>query len=289
MEIARRGKAIKISQSTYIKNIAEKFGVINNKPVSTPMDPGYKCSEKDTQDIANQACNRPDYDKFITEYRSIIGSCMYAQMLTRPDIAYPVSVLSKHLNRPTYSHMKQARRMLTYLYFTHDKGIIYGQGNDDRVEGWSDSDHAGDIDNRKSQTGWIFKLYGGAISWRSYQQSCVALSSPEAEYMALSDAGKEARSLLKMARELLDKSTKTIIINEDNRAAALWTRQNSHQSKTKQIEISFHHIRDEVAKNRIKIEPVCSTKNLADALTKPLPRPAFVKLNSAIFGEVAHL
>ena len=62
-----------------------------------------------------------------------------------------------------------------------------------------------------------------------------------------------------MARELLDKGTKTIIINEDNRAAALWTRQNSHQSKTKQIEISFHHIRDEVAKNRIKIEPVCSS------------------------------
>ena len=164
---------------------------------------------------------------------------MYAQMLTRPDISYSVSVLSKHLNRPTYSHMKQARRMLTYLYYTHDKGIIYGLGNDFRVEGWSDSDHAGDIDNRKSQTGWIFKLNGGAISWRSYQQSCVALSSPEAEYMALSDAGKEARSLLKMARELLDKSTKTIIINEDNRAAALWTRQNSHQSKTKQIEISF--------------------------------------------------
>ena len=105
---------------------------------------------------------------------------MYAQMLTRPDISYSVSVLSKHLNSPTDSHMKQARRMLAYLYHSADKGIVYGESLGElSILGWSDSDYAGDVDNRKSQTGWVFKMNGGAISWRSYQQNCVALSTPE--------------------------------------------------------------------------------------------------------------
>ena len=88
----------------------------------------------------------------------------------------------------------------------------------------SDSDFAGDIDNRKSQTGWIFMYTGGVISWRSYQQNCVALNTPEAEILAASNAAKEGRSLLKLANNILNKEVKTINISLDNRAAELWTR-----------------------------------------------------------------
>ena len=128
-------------------------------------------------------------------------------------------------------------------------------------------------------------MNGGAVSWRSFQQSCVALSTPEAEYMALSDAGKEARSLLKMCKELIDINKSCITIYCDNSAAKLWTKQTSHASKTKQIDISYHHIRDEVSKERIKVEYVCSKNDLADALTKPLSKPSFIELNSTIFGN----
>ena len=205
MEIVRdwKRKTITISQSTYIKNIAEKFGVVKNRPVSVPFDPGYKATAFDNKTDSNKTENKhDDYESFVTEYRSIIGSCMYAQMLTRPDIAYGVSVLSRFLNKPTLTHMKHAKRLLTYLYLTHDRGIVYGREGSKWLEilGWSDSDYGGDLDTRKSQTGWVFTLNGGAISWRSVLQSCVALSTPEAEYMALSDAGKEARSLLKLAK-----------------------------------------------------------------------------------------
>jgi hypothetical protein len=286
IERDRKKRTLTIKQSTYIKNIAEKFDVQNSHKSSIPMDPGYKPTKSDKQSDKNKAENRPDYDMFVTEYRSIIGSCMYAQMLTRPDIAFTVSALSKYLNAPTLTHMKAARKLLTYLYHTHDRGITYGLAQDLTCVGWSDSDYAGDLDTRKSQTGWVFMLNGGAISWCSRQQNCVALSTPEAEYMAVSDAGKEARSLLKLCVDMFDGKQTCITIYEDNKTAEIWTRQTSHQSKTKQIDISYHHIRDEVAKNRIKIAPIASRLNLADALTKALSRGQFEALNDKISGRV---
>ena len=90
------------------------------------MDSGAKLTEKDNKEEHNKDESKDNYEEFVTKYRSIIGSCMYAQMLTRPDISYAVSKLSKYLNQPTKAHMKAALRLLTYLYHTHDKCITYG-------------------------------------------------------------------------------------------------------------------------------------------------------------------
>ena len=160
IERDRKKRTLTIKQSTYIKNIAEKFDVQNSHKSSIPMDPGYKPTKSDKQSDKNKAENRPDYDMFVTEYRSIIGSCMYAQMLTRPDIAFTVSALSKYLNAPTLTHMKAARKLLTYLYHTHDRGITYGLAQDLTCVGWSDSDYAGDLDTRK-KSNWL----GVYVEW----------------------------------------------------------------------------------------------------------------------------
>ena len=113
--------------------------------------------------------------------------------------------------------MKAALRLLTYLYHTHDRCITYGNTGDNElyISGWSDSDHAGDLDDRTSRTGWM----GGPISWRSILQTCIALCTAEAEYIAASDAAKEARSLLKLAQEIIDINTTCIPIHIDNHAA----------------------------------------------------------------------
>ena len=282
----KQNKTLSISQSTYIKNIAEKFNVQNNYKISTPMEPGLKLTEKDNKEEHNKDENKDNYEEFVTKYRSIIGSCMYAQMLTRPDISYAVSKLSKYLNKPTKSHMKAAIRLLTYLYHTHDRCIVYGGNNEEDlyISGWTDSDHAGDLDERKSHTGWLYKCNKGPISWRSIMQSCVALCTAEAEYLAASDAAKEARSLLKLAKEMIDINTKCINIHIDNHAAEAWTRHASHASKTKQIDVSYHHIRDEVSKGRIKMIKVPSSLNIADICTKPLNRYTFDNLCKMIFG-----
>ena len=288
MEITRnkQNKTLSISQSTYIKNIAEKFGVTNNYKISTPMDSGAKLTEKDNKEEHNKDESKDNYEEFVTKYRSIIGSCMYAQMLTRPDISYAVSKLSKYLNKPTKAHMKAALRLLTYLYHTHDKCITYGNTDDNElyISGWSDSDHAGDLDDRTSRTGWIYKCNGGPISWRSILQTCIALCTAEAEYVAASDAAKEARSLLKLAQEMIDINTTCIPIHIDNHAAESWTRNPSHASKTKHIDVAYHHIRDEISKGRIKMIKVPTSLNLADIFTKPLNRYTFDKLCTMIFG-----
>ena len=126
---------------------------------------------------------------------------------------------------------------------------------------------------------------GGAISWRSHQQSITALSTSEAEYMSLSDSAKEARSLLKLNISLETKTPNNIKIFEDNRGAEKWTRAQSEPNRTKHIDISYHHIRDFVKLGRISILPVETSLQLADAMTKPLPRQQHEFLLGKYCGE----
>ena len=111
---------------------------------------------------------------------------------------------------------------------------------------------------------------GGAISWRSSQQSITALSTSEAEYMALSDAAKEARSLLKLNVSLDNNSPNNIKLFEDNRGCEKWTRTLSEPNRTKHIDIAYHHIRDWVKLGKLSVVPVATDLQLADAMTKPL-------------------
>ena len=127
------------------------------------------------------------------------------------------------------AHMTQAKRVLTYLKTTKNTGITYGRKIHDIIGhniiyGYADADFATDLDSRKSTTGWVFMYNGGAISWRSHQQSITALSTSEAEYMSLSDSAKEARSLLKLNITLETNNKNCIKIYEDNRGAEKWTR-----------------------------------------------------------------
>ena len=173
--------------------------------------------------------------------------------------------------------MTQAKRLLTYLHTTKAQGITYGKKvhgiiGHNIIYGYADADYATDLDSRKSTTGWVFMYNGGAISWRSNQQSITALSTSEAEYMALSDAAKEARSLLKLNVSLETNSINKIKLFEDNRGCEKWTRTQSEPSRTKHIDIAFHHIKDWVKLGKLEIVPVATDLQLADAMTKALPR-----------------
>jgi len=193
MEIVRdrKRKTLKIKQSKYIENMAERFGLTDAKPVYTPMDPKINLQKAKIKSELH-----PDNEL----YRSIIGSAMYAAQLCRPDALFSVCKLSRYLNEPTMAHMSQAKRLLIYLKTTKNTGITYGRQKHgiighNIIFGYADADFASDLDSRKSTTGWVFMYNGGAISWRSHQQSVTALSTSEAEHMSISDAAKEARSL----------------------------------------------------------------------------------------------
>ena len=202
---------------------------------------------------------------------------MYAAQLCRPDVMHAVCRLSRYLNEPANIHMTQAKRVLIYLYTTRNDGITYGRKIHDIIGhniiyGFADADFASDVDSRKSTTGWVFIFNGGAISWRSHQQSITALSTSEAEYMSLSDAAKEARSLLKLNKTLENESKNKITLFEDNRGCEKWTRTLSEPNRTKHIDIAYHHLRDLVKLGTLEVVPVATTLQLADAFTKQLPR-----------------
>jgi hypothetical protein len=129
-------------------------------------------------------------------YASAVGSLMYAMVCTRPDIAHAVGVLSRYMSKPGKEHWTTVKRVFRYLCGTTNYGLCYqGRPGLDRVvdiHGFVDADWVGDLDRRRSTSGYVFNLFGGEISWMSKRQVVVALSTTKVEYMAATHASKEA-------------------------------------------------------------------------------------------------
>ena len=135
-------------------------------------------------------------------YASCVGSLMYAMIATRPDIAFAVGVVSRFMSDPGKKHWETVKGILRYLSGTKDMCICFGKSNSG-VLGYTDLDYAGNSDNRRSTTGYIFTLYGGAISWMSRLQKCVALSTTKVEsVVAATEACKEAIWLICLVGDL---------------------------------------------------------------------------------------
>lgn len=170
-----------IGQPVYTKNLLKRFGMQDSKPTSTPVNVNSKLQSVTIQDEPfNQI-----------QYQSAVGSLMYLGMNTRPDIAYAVNNLARFNSNPQKEHWTAMKRVLRYLKGTINHGILYKKDGSDKCIGYSDADWAGDLSDRKSTSGYIFMLSGGAISWSSKKQKCVALSTAETEYIALSGAAQE--------------------------------------------------------------------------------------------------
>ena len=169
-----------IGQPSYTKRIIEKFNMENCKPVSTPVEMGVKLSKaSDNDGIIDQ--NR---------YQSAVGSLLYLSIWTRPDIAFAVNNVAKYCSAPKQEHWQAIKRILRYLQGTVEHGLKYPRKHVQDCVGYSDADWAGDTNDRKSTSGYVFQLNGTSISWRSKKQTSVALSTAEAEYMALASGSR---------------------------------------------------------------------------------------------------
>ena len=149
----------------------EKFGMTEAKPVSTPVDVSMNL-HTDSEKVP--------IDKQL--YQSAVGSLLYLSNWTRPDIAFAVSNVAKFSSNPTQEHWIAVKRILRYIKGTVTVGINYTVDNSD-IFGYCDADWAGDRNDRKSTSGYVFNLAGGPVSWRSKKQTCIALSTAEAEYV----------------------------------------------------------------------------------------------------------
>ncbi|XP_047320751.1 secreted RxLR effector protein 161-like [Impatiens glandulifera] len=204
-------------------------------------------------------------------YASAVGSLMYAMVCTRPDLAHAVSVDNRFMGDPGKEHWQAVKRIFRYLRGTSDIGLSYGGDSQCLVSGYSDSDYAGDVDSRRSMTGYVFTLGGSVVSWKTTLQPTVTLSTIEAEYMALTEASKEGIWLKGLISDLgLHHDQASVYC--DSLSAICLTKDQVHHERTKHIDMRYHFMRSE---KRIKVNKVGTADNPTDMFTKPVPQSKF--------------
>ena len=260
-----------LHQKQYIQNMLQRFGLTEAKIVSTPADPYVKLVKDDG--VSNEVDS--------IAYQSMVGSLLYAAMATRPDIAQAVGAVSKFNSKPSEAHLTAVKRILRYLKGTVDLALKYRKVEDGSLTGYSDADWGGDSDNRHSTTGNLFLMGGGAISWLSKKQAIVALSTSEAEYIALSSATQEAVWLRRLLTDLRVVK-EPVVLMEDNQGAIAIARNPIAHARTKHIDIRYHYIREAVHSGMIVLHYCPTSEMIADLLTKPLSKALFERLRLAM-------
>uniref|UniRef100_A0A2N9HA88 CCHC-type domain-containing protein n=1 Tax=Fagus sylvatica TaxID=28930 RepID=A0A2N9HA88_FAGSY len=272
MEIRRDRGARKLwlSQKNYIRKVLEKFSMLDAKPVSTPLANHFRLSgsqcPKNEEEIENMSK---------VPYASAVGCLMYAMVCTRPDLAHAVSTVSRYMANPGREHWNAVKWIFRYLKGTAEHGILFSrQPGTNSVVGYVDADYAGEVDDRRSTTGYVFTLSGGPICWKSTLQSIVAMSTTEAEYMAVAEAAKEALWLKGLVKEL-GLNQGGVQMHCDSQSAIYLAKNQVYHARTKHIDVRFHKIRELIVTGDIVLEKVHTSENAADMLTKPVTTAKF--------------
>ncbi|KAH9762156.1 hypothetical protein KPL70_000706 [Citrus sinensis] len=273
MEIIRNKKkgTMILSQGKYLEKVLRTFGMSNSKSVVTPLASHFKLSCfqcLSTDEERNEMTKVP--------YANVVGCMMYAMVLTRPDLAHVLSVVSRFMATPGKEHWKAVKWVLRYLKGTQQYGLVYGKsaGKVAGLYGYVDSDYAGDLDRKRSLTGYMFFLDGCLINWKASLQHVVALSTTEAEYTAATEAVKEALWLRGLITELGMKQ-EAVEVHCDSSSAIYLSKNPAHHEKTKHIDIKLHFIRNVISKGVISMVKVHTDDNPADMLTKVVTTAKF--------------
>ncbi|KAG6493852.1 hypothetical protein ZIOFF_048855 [Zingiber officinale] len=257
-QVKQSSGEIFISQEKYVEDLLKKFQMLSCKPVPTPMALNEKLQQEDDSKMADEKL-----------YRSLVGSLIYLTN-TRPDIVQPVSVLSRFMSKPSKVHYAAAKRVLRFLQGTMKHGLRYVKESNNDLVGFTDSDWAGSLEDRRSTSAYLFCFGSKVISWSSRKQNTVALSSPEAEYSAATSAACEAVWLRRIMADLQQKHTCSTTIFCDNMSAIAMTKNPVFHARSKHIELCHHFIRDLVNKREIHLEFIEINEQPADVLTKPV-------------------
>ena len=261
IERDRKAKTLKLSQPTHVSELLDKFHMSDSKPRAVPL-----LSSADTTKIKDN--EQPFEPK--TQYQECVGGLMYIASVSRPDLCLPVSILAKHMASPAPRHWEQLKGLLRYVNGTRNLGITYGVSSS-TLDCFTDSDWGACKDTRRSRSGFVFNLFGGAISWTSKQQTVVATSTAEAEYVATALCAREAIWLKKIVNFLSIECKGAVVLRADNQAAIKMASNASDSSRTKHIDITYHFLRHQVTARNIRMVYVSTDDNPADMFTKPLP------------------
>ncbi len=257
----RAKRTLKLDQSKMTAELVKKWGMAECKSRTTPLNPGTVLNSEE-----------PNLDQEQFNYCELVGSLLYLSVCTRPDISQAVGALSRYMSKPSTTHWTAATGVLRYLAGKIDLGITFSGPSP--LVGYCDADFGGDKETRRSTTGYVFMLNGGAISWCSRLQPTVAVSTTEAEYMAASMATKEALWLSKL---LSDFGRRPGVLNmlSDNQATIKLLENPVVSNRSKHIDVIHYFARERVARGEVSFKYVSTDFNWADIMTKPVTQSKF--------------
>lgn len=270
IKIERKENVLTLDQCAYIKSILKKYNMVDCNSAQTPLETKINYEALNSDIKINAPC------------RNLIGSLMYVMLCTRPDLSTSVNILSRYANKCNAELWKCLKRVLRYLKSSIKIKLTYKKKNyKELLIGFVDSDWGGDEVDRKSTTGFLFKLFENCtITWNTRKQNSVASSSTHAEYMALYEAVAEAIWLKQLASSIDLIFAKPIIIFEDNTGCISIANNPTSHKRSKHIDIKYHFCREQIELKLIELQHLSTGEQVADALTKPLPGPRFLMLRN---------
>ncbi|KAG7576575.1 Ribonuclease H-like superfamily [Arabidopsis thaliana x Arabidopsis arenosa] len=270
LEIKQEEDGIFVSQQKYAADLLKRFNMTNCNVEETPMNVNEKLQMDDGTEKADP-----------TRFRSLVGGLIYLTH-TRPDISFAVSAISRFMHSPTKQHYGAAKRLLRYVAGTTEFGLWYNRVAEFELVGFTDSDWAGCVQDRKSTSGYVFNLGSGAICWSSKKQNVTALSSSEAKYTAATAAACQAVWLRRILEDVKQEQTKATTIFCDNKSTIAMTKNPAYHGRTKHISIKVHFIRDLVNEGSVGLEYCSTNEQSADVLTKALSKSKFEYFRSKL-------
>lgn len=254
-----------ISQPNYIDKIVEEAKLQDARNSRTPINTGYYKIDKDGTEDQKKPLHTNE------EFRKLIGMLLYLSTNTRPDISIGVSILSQRVSKPTVNDLSEVKRMIRYLKTTRNEKLkLSRKGENECLKAYTDADWAEETRDRKSHSGFLAQINGGTFAWSCRKQSLVALSSTEAEYIALCEATKEIIWLREVAKCFNVNTSEPTEIFVDNQSCMKIAENGKFSNRTKHIDTKYHFVRDQARKNIVTFKYIPTNENLADMLTKPL-------------------
>ncbi|KAM1263711.1 hypothetical protein ACFX2G_029302 [Malus domestica] len=270
----RRRGLLGLSQRGYIEKVLKRFNMSSCGTTEVPISKGEKLSKLQ--------CPKNDLERKIMEdkpYASLVGSLMYAQVCTRPDLAFIISVLGRLQSNAGEAHWNAAKRVLRYLQRTKAHMLVFRRTDELVLEGYSDSDFAGCLDDLKSTSGYVFLMACGAVSWKSVKQDTMAASTMVAEYLSCCETVNQAVWLKNfiMGLKVIDSIARPIQIYCDNNAAIFFSKNNKRSAATRNLDIKYLIAREKVVAGLVKIDYLETGSMIADPMNKAVPNAVFKK------------
>ncbi|CAI7852207.1 unnamed protein product [Closterium sp. NIES-53] len=258
----RARRTITLTQSHMVQQVLQRFGFTYSSPQSTPLPTGHSLSALPSDESVEPSGPYPE----------LVGCLMYLMTCTRPDLAYPLSILARYVapGRHRKEHMNAAKRVLRYLCSTSGMGLVLGGRDRPVLTGHSDASWADDLATQRSSQGYTFSLGSGSVSWRSTRSSSVLSSSCEAEIYATAMAAQELRWLTYPLTDLGEQPRSPPVLYVDNKATIALCGEHRLEHRTKHIALRYFLARELQQRGQLCLRYVATRANTADVFTKAL-------------------